>query len=100
MSGLHLAFAVFCTVPLCYPHSVPTHQQITTAAVQYLKQQDPRFSSLTDTQLQIGTVCEDAGAACSDSNHRFVFHFFPMLDTTIAHTTCRSVDWGFLSDLL
>jgi hypothetical protein len=92
MTALRLASAVLLVVPTLYSHSVPTHQQITAAAVQYVQQQDARFSSLTATQLQIGTADEDAIP-------RYMFHFFPMLNTILFNATCRSVDWGFLPNL-
>jgi len=79
MTGWGLACAVFCTVPVLYSHSVPTHQTNYHSGSSLHKTADPSFSALTETQLQtplqIGTVCEDAGAACSDPNPRFVFHF-------------------------
>jgi len=84
--------AVIIAPTLLESHSVPTHQQITAAAVQYVRQQDPRFSALSDAQLQIGTADEDAIP-------RYMFHFSPMLNTILFHASCRSVDWGFLPDL-
>ena len=73
---------------LALPHAVPTHQNITRAAVDYLAKLDEKAtcSSNLNQLLQVGTAAEDDGT-------RPVFHFTPAL--TASNSSCSSVAWGF-----
>ncbi|MCA9324998.1 hypothetical protein KDA23_02955 [Candidatus Saccharibacteria bacterium] len=84
--------AMFGVVSMAAPlvvlaHAVPTHQNITKAAVEYLQQLDDRAVCLSNLEqlLQVGTAAEDEGT-------RPVFHFTPALSA--AGSSCSSVDWG------
>ena len=78
-------------------HGIPTHQNITTAAVVRLKAQVPAHrlacEDVLNPNLQIGTMLEDEGP-------RPTFHFTPKLTASLS--SCPSVaqpgdkSWGFL----
>jgi hypothetical protein len=69
-------------------HAVPTHQNITEAAVEYLRKIDDRAVCATNLNqlLQVGTAAEDRDV-------RPVFHFTPALSAL--SSTCSSIQWGF-----
>ena len=69
-----LAAALLAAPLAAFAHAVPTHQNITAAAVEYLKQLDDRVACATNVNqlLQVGTAAEDEGS-------RPVFHFTPAL---------------------
>lgn len=73
-----------------YAHGVPTHSNITRAAVDYVSKLDQRLacSRRLNDFLQIGTVHED-------DTPRFMFHFYPRLNDGRTTSTCSSRDWAF-----
>lgn len=79
---------ILCLSSVAYPHSVPTHHNITHAGVDYLRDKDDQFSCFNDSQVQIGTGEED-------NNPRYMFHFFPSLNAGPFSTTCSSLQWAF-----
>jgi hypothetical protein len=84
------ALAVAAFVSLAFggtavAHAVPTHHNITRAAVDYLRSQVEEFGCFNDSQLQIGTGDEDSG-------DRPVFHFYPAL--TFTNSSADSPTWG------
>jgi hypothetical protein len=88
MLRFNLLGAVLLASPIAaLAHAVPTHQNITAAAVEYLKQIDSRAacSSNLNQLLQVGTAAEDEGS-------RPVFHFTPALSAS--SSSCSSVAWG------
>lgn len=92
-SGLLLTMIiVLCMPSVVYPHSVPTHRNITREAVAYLQRVDRRFAcALTlEEKLQIGTAGEDYGL-------RPLFHFYPQLNRGAFFASCSSLDWGILN---
>ncbi len=82
-----LAAALLAAPLAAFAHAVPTHQNITAAAVEYLKQLDDRVACATNVNqlLQVGTAAEDEGS-------RPVFHFTPAL--TASSSSCSSLAWG------
>lgn len=72
-------------------HAVPTHTNITRAAVELVRSKVPELSCLNDSQLQIGTAAED-------DEPRYMFHFNPVLNGAVAGrtvtSTCTSSQWG------
>ncbi|WP_395402142.1 hypothetical protein ACHMW6_28900 [Pseudoduganella sp. UC29_106] len=85
---LTLSILLLIVVPHLMAHEVPTHANITRAAVNYLSQIDNRAlcSSKINDLLQIGTAAED-------DRKRPIFHFTPAL--SIASASCSSIQWGF-----
>lgn len=73
-----------------YAHGIPTHSNITRAAVDYVSKLDQRLacSKRLNDRLQIGTVHED-------DTPRFMFHFYPRLNAGRTISTCSSRDWAF-----
>lgn len=83
-----LLVATLVALPMiAFGHAVPTHQNITAAAVEYLKQLDNRATCAANLNqlLQVGTAAEDEGS-------RPVFHFTPALSAS--SSTCSSLAWG------
>ena len=80
-------------------HSVPTHKNITTATLGFLRAQAPEFScssSIFDAQLLTGTEHEDDSfESILWPLGRYFFHFFPNLNRDGNQTTCSSLEWGF-----
>jgi hypothetical protein len=73
-------------------HEQPTHQNLTVAALNYIKANDPaRFALLQQYPSIYSTLA--AGAWNEDDNRRYVFHFLPNLND-VEFATCSSVDWG------
>lgn len=79
-------------------HAVPTHQNITRHAVEYVRTKVTELSCLDDAQLQIGTEHED-------DSPKYMFHFNPALNgvvnshliennTRAVTSTCTSSKWG------
>jgi len=81
------ALLLFLQTPGVEAHSVPTHQNITRAAVEYLRSNAPEFACFNDSLVQIGTEHED-------DIPRMMFHFYPALDGTVFSSTCSSPAWG------
>jgi hypothetical protein len=73
-----------------YGHAIPTHSNITKAAVDYLKKVDSRFVCVANLNnlLQIGTAAED-------DTPRFMFHFNPNLNDAGYFGSCNSTQWAF-----
>jgi hypothetical protein len=82
-----LAAALIGSPMAAFSHAVPTHQNITASAVEYLKQIDSRTACSTNLNqlLQVGTAAEDEGT-------RPVFHFTPALSAS--GSSCSSIAWG------
>jgi len=73
-------------------HEQPTHQNLTVAALNYIKANDPaRFALLQQYGSIYSTLA--AGAWNEDNDNRFVFHFLPNLND-LEFATCSSADWG------
>ena len=70
-----------------FAHAIPTHQNITRAAVEYLRSKAPEFGCFNDSLVQIGTEHEDDWP-------RFMFHFYPALNDRSYIATCSSRVWG------
>ncbi len=77
-------------------HSIPTHKNITKAAVDYirniLKLPDFVCAAGLESQLQIGTEHED-------DYPRFMWHFSPRLNAGIYFGSCSSPQWGLVDGL-
>src|SRR2546422_6094818 len=75
-------------------HEIPTHQNITRVAVQFLQQENTRFACTTalNDLLQIGTVKEDDpyDFLTFFPLGRFFFHFLDKLDNEGNQSTCSS----------
>lgn len=87
-------------VQIATGHSVPTHKLITTRAFEYLRSraagQFGCANNTLETQLQVGTVEEDADFLSEAPLGRFLFHFSPALNSgTLVQTTCSSSNWAF-----
>src|SRR5579872_443095 len=74
-------------------HEQPTHQNLTTAALNYIQANDPSRCALLQ---QYGSIYSTlaAGAWNEDNSARFVFHFLPHLNDLGEFASCSSVDWG------
>jgi hypothetical protein len=82
-----IALLVLTVVAGVEPHAVPTHTNITSSAVTYLKSEAPEFACFSDSDVQIGTSAED-------DNPRYMFHFFPALNGPLFTSSCSSFNWG------
>jgi hypothetical protein len=103
---------------MVFAHEQPTHRNLTVAALNYLRVNDPirynllqQYGSIYST-LADGAWNEDnyfAGSGCSWGSlfpsgtlcymGRFYFHFMPKLDSLGQSATCRSLDWGITGSM-
>src|SRR2546422_11713265 len=88
--GLWVTVLILGSTPQAQGHGVPTHKNITSAAVGYLQNFTSDFCMIE--KLQIGTKAED-------DLPRPAFHFLPSLNAGAFIASCSSVDWGFSSHL-
>ena len=93
MYGSRLALILSLFAVSLAAHEQPTHQNLTVAALNYTKANDPgRFALLQQYGSIYSTLA--AGAWNEDNDNRFVFHFLPNLNDLGEFATCSSADWG------
>ena len=97
---LYLAF--IASVSILRAHEQPTHQNLTSAALNYINANDPMRAKLLQaygpniisTVLADGAWNEDSYFPPSLFLGRFFFHFLPSLNDLGQFGSCSSVDWG------
>src|SRR5437867_4391136 len=78
-------------------HEIPTHQNITRIAVDYLRAQSAKFACAANlnANLQVGTEHEDDNfGLLLLPLGRYYFHFLPLLNGGGNLADCASPDWG------
>ena len=97
-----IAGVVVCLGPSgAQAHGIATHLNITSAAVELVKQRVTELNCLNDTRLKQGTIGEDDAP-------RYMFHFTPPVNGTVnvseylpnrtVNSSCSSIDWGLMTD--